>query len=121
MTRDLQTRTREFAIRVIRYVESFPRTRTAEIVGRQLVKSGTSVGANCREADKAESSRDFIHKIALASKECAESQYWLELSDAVDLGEKGELKWLSQESTELLAILVTIGHNAKRRLARSNR
>jgi four helix bundle protein len=103
------------AIKVIRFVDALPKAPAADIIGRQLVKSGTSVGANCREADKAESKRDFIHKIALASKECAETQYWLELAEAVGLGEPKIRRWLSRESTELLAILVTIGQTAKRR------
>ena len=72
-------------------------------------KSGTSIGANCREANRAESRNDFIHKIGIAEKEASETQYWLELIHEVDIGDR---RALLTESTELLAI-TSIGRTAK--------
>ncbi len=71
----------------------------------QLVKAGTSVGANYREANRGESRADFIHKIAIVEKECSESGYWLEICDEASLGDVEKWKWLLAESRELLCNL----------------
>ena len=78
-----------------------------------LVKAGTSVGANYREANRAQSRNDFIHKIAIVEKEASESQYWLEICDEANLGDPKQKKWLRQESGELLAIFTSAGRTAK--------
>ncbi|MFN2514183.1 MAG: four helix bundle protein, partial [Pyrinomonadaceae bacterium] len=72
-----------------------------------------SVGANYREANRAESRADFIHKIAIVEKECSESQYWLELCEEADLGNRDQRRWLLQESGELLAIFTSVGRSTK--------
>ena len=77
----------------------------------QLVKA--SVGANYREANRAQSRNDFIHKIAIVEKEASESQYWLEICDEANLGDPKQKKWLRQESGELLAIFTSAGRTAK--------
>ncbi len=100
---------------MIRFVGNLPRNRLAETLATQLLKSGTSVGANYREANRAESKSDFIHKIALVEKEAAETQYWLEIFDETDIGNTEARRWLLQESTSLLAIFTTIGKTAKSR------
>ena len=110
---DLETRTKALAIAVIRFVSAGKPSPAMQIVSRQLMRSATSVGANCREASRAESRRDVTHKIALAEKECAEMQYWLEICSAVNLGSQAGLKHLFAEATEVLAILVSIGRKAK--------
>ena len=80
MTKDeLKRRTRRFALEVIWLVDSLPRTRTTEIVGRQLLRSGTSVGANYRAACRARSPADFISKMGIVEEEADESIYWMEL------------------------------------------
>ena len=84
-------------------------------IGYQLLKSGASIGANYREANRAESRNDFIHKIALVEKEAAETQYWLELFDEANIGDPKERHWLLQESGELLAIFTSIGKTSKAR------
>ncbi len=84
-------------------------------MGYQVLKSGTSIGANYREANRAESKDDFIHKIALVEKEAAETQYWIELFDESNIGNPPECDWLLKESTELLAIFTSIGKTSKRR------
>jgi len=84
--RDLERRTLAFAVDVIRFVNTFGKSKPADVISYQLLKSGTSVGANYREANRAESRKDFAHKIGLAEKECAETQYWLEICQGVSIG-----------------------------------
>src|SRR5438034_8907616 len=76
---DLKLRTKRFALDVIRFVESLPSDETSRILGRQLLRSGTSVGANYRAARRAKSSADFISKMGNVEEEADESAYWLEL------------------------------------------
>ncbi len=83
------------------------------MLGYQLLKSGTSVGANYREARKAESNDDFIHKIGVVEKEANESKYWLELLCEADVGEKEEVMFLLQEASELVAMFTSSGKTAK--------
>jgi len=109
----LEERTKEFALRIIRFVAGLPKNKFADTLGYQLLKSGTSVGANYREANRAESKRDFVHKIGVVEKECSESQYWLELFESANIGNKDERRWLLKESGELLAIFTSIGKTAK--------
>jgi four helix bundle protein len=87
----------------------------SETLGVQLLRSGTSVGANYREANRAESKSDFIHKIALVEKEAAETQYWLVLFDETGIGNRQDRHWLLQEAASLLAIFTTIGKTSKSR------
>jgi len=116
MNRDeMEKRTREFALKVIRFVSRLPKNKVTDVMGYQLLKAGTSVGANYREANRSESHKDFIHKIGIVEKEASESQYWLELFDASNIGNKDELLWLLKESGELLAIFTSIGKTAKSR------
>ena len=110
---ELEKRTKAFALGVIRFVAGLPKNRISEVTGHQLLKAGTSIGANYREANRAESKNDFIHKIAIVEKESAETQYWLELCSEADIGEPQTRRWLLQESTELLAIFTAVGRNAK--------
>ena len=84
------------------------------MIGRQLLKSGTSIGANYREANRAYSKADFIHKVNLAEKEAAETVYWLEICMEAGLGTFAKIQGLAQEAKELLAILTTIGRNTKK-------
>jgi four helix bundle protein len=113
--RQLEERTLAFAVSVVRFVAAFGRSDAASVIGRQLLKSGTSIGANYREANRAESRDDFIHKTAIVVKEASETDYWLELCDRVDLGETQQRADLSREARELLAIFATINRNAKGR------
>jgi four helix bundle protein len=83
------------------------------VIGYQMVKAGTSIGANYREANRAESRNDFIHKVGIVEKEAAETQYWLELCEEGKLGDTDQRKWLLQESGELLAIFTRSGQTAK--------
>jgi len=116
----LEKRTKEFAIRIISFVATLPKNRVGDVIGYQLTDSGTSVGANYREANRAESRRDFIHKIGIVEKECAETEYWLELSQEANIGNPAERQWLLKESGELLAIFTRIGKTTKSRIKGPN-
>ena len=85
------------------------------MLGYQLLKAGTSIGANYREANRAQSKKDFIHKIAVVEKEAAETQYWLELCAEAEVGNDDQRRWLLKESGELLAIFTAAGKTAKTR------
>lgn len=85
-----------------------------EVIGRQLFKSGTSIGAHYREANRANSRADFTHKVNLAEKEAAETLYWLELCEEAGLGNLVAIRALKDEAQQLLAILVTIGRKSKK-------
>ncbi|HKN83226.1 MAG TPA: four helix bundle protein [Pyrinomonadaceae bacterium] len=110
---DLEKRTMQFAVRIIEFVGTLPKTKTGEVIEFQLVKAGTSVGANYREANRAESRNDFIHKLAIVEKESSESGYWLELCQQARLGNSELRQWLLQESKELLAIFTKAGRTSK--------
>jgi four helix bundle protein len=90
-------------------VNTLPRTIAGGKVAEQLVKSGTSIGANVEEADGAESKRDFIHKMSIARKEARETRYWLRIVRATGLSKDAqEIGYLLQESDELVRILSAI-------------
>jgi four helix bundle protein len=112
---ELEQRTLAFAIAVVRFVTAFPETAIARPIARQLLRAGTSIGANYREANRAESRDDFVHKTAIAEKEAAETDYWLEMCRQIPLGDPVVSDALSRESRELLAIFTTINRKAKRR------
>ena len=110
----LEERTLAFSVAVLRFAETLPNTAAARVVIAQLLRSATGIGANYREANRAESKADFIHKVALALKEAAETEYWLQLCVATPLGEPGSVQQLRAEADELIAILTTIRHKAAR-------
>ena len=111
--RELERRTKVFALRIVRFVGSLPKTKVAEVLGFQLLRSGTSIGANYREANRAESRSDFIHKIGVTEKEAAETQYWLEIFEELGIGQPEDRSWLLHESGELVAIFTSIGKTSK--------
>src|ERR1700690_1684239 len=85
--KQLEERTLVFAVAIVRYVSTFVHSEAAVIIERQLVKSGTSIGANYREANRAESREDFAHKTAVVVKEASETDYWMDLCARVDFGD----------------------------------
>ena len=107
--KELEKRTRDFAVRIINLSKALPNTPEARVIRTQMTKCGTSIGANYREANRARSKADFKNKIKICEGEASETQYWLEIIV--------KLKWLSwkkvksdyQECTELLAIFTSIG------------
>jgi four helix bundle protein len=113
MKTELEERTKKFAVQVVKTVAAFPKNAEGQIIGRQLLRAGTSIGANYREANRAESKNDFIHKIGVAEKEVAETIYWLEICHDIKLGDEKRIAELLNEAGQLLAILITIGRKAK--------
>ena len=110
---ELRERTRRFALAVIKLVEGLPHSRVADILGRQLLKSATSVGANYRAACKARSRADFISKITIVEEEADETQYWLELLLYSDITGSSALKEHLKEARELTAIFTASGKTAR--------
>lgn len=109
---EIQDRTFQFAVRMVKLVNRLPRTVAGIEVGRQLVRAATSVGTNLEEADAAESKADFIHKVGVAHKEAREARYWLRIVRA-SLLDDDEVASLLRESEELVRILNSIVHNAR--------
>lgn len=105
---DIQNRTFEFGIRIIKFVDKLPRTLAATEIGRQLLRSGTSIAANMEEAKGAESKSDFIHKVSIAYKEARETRLWLGMIHAAILPNSTEISARHQECDELIRILCTI-------------
>lgn len=111
---DLKKRTKQFALDIIRFVESLPKRRTAEILGNQLLRSGTAVGANYRSACRARSVADFISKMGIVEEEADESMFWMELLIASDLVRKEDLAALLDEADQMAAIAVSSIRTARK-------
>jgi four helix bundle protein len=103
---DLKNRTQEFALRVIHLTEALPSGGPGRVIGKQLLRSGTSVGANYRSACRARSRRDFLSKMGITLEEADESAYWLELVVKADLLPKARVEPLLKENDELVSIFV---------------
>ena len=99
-------RTKKFALRVIELTESLPKTRTADVIGRQLLRSGTSVGANYRSACRGKSVADVISKLAIVEEEADETAYWLELLIEANIAPENQIAELLRESDEIVAMTV---------------
>jgi len=112
---ELRTRTKAFALRIIHLYVSLPKTTEAQVLGRQVLRSGTSVGAHYREAQRAKSEADFISKIEGALQELDETAYWLELLVEAKIVGEDKLLPLMKETDELIAIFVTIVNKMKRK------
>ncbi|MDP3912030.1 MAG: four helix bundle protein [Gemmatimonadales bacterium] len=105
--RDLKERTKAFAVDIIRLVEHLPRGRAAEIIGKQLVRSGTSVAANYRAARRARSRKEFLAKMGIVEEEADESAFWLELLVDVQIAAPSVASRLRAEASQLVAITVS--------------
>lgn len=110
---DLRLRTKQFALRVIKLASRLPRSREGDVLGRQLLKSGTSVGANYREALRASSKKHFISIIEISLREADETLYWLELLAESGIVNASLLNDLQDECRQLLAILIATVKTAK--------
>src|SRR5262245_13433319 len=115
MDRDLRNRTKAFALRIIKLYSALPRRGDAQILGAQILKSGTSVGAHYREACRAKSDADLISKVEGALQELDETAYWLELIGEGEILSIKRLQPLHDEAEELMAIFVTIVTKVKRK------
>ena len=102
---ELRNRTKKFSVRIIKLVAALPRNRAGDVLGRQLLKSGTSIGANYREALRASSRRHFVTTQEIAAREGEETLYWLELLAESEVIKPSRLSDLTQECHEFVAIL----------------
>ena len=105
---DIQERTFTFGVRIIKFVDKLPRTLSATEIGKQLLRSGTSIAANMEEANGAESKSDFIHKVSIAYKEARETRMWLGMVKAAILPNAIEVTELHTECDEIVRILFAI-------------
>jgi len=106
--KDLAARTKAFARRIIRLYAALPKETAVQVLGRQVLRSGTSIGANYREANRARSKAEFIAKIGDCLKEADETAYWLELLADEKFVPSAKLTSLQDEASQLIAIFVTI-------------
>ena len=113
--RDLRERTKEFALRIVRMFSALPKTTEAQVLGKQVLRSGTSVGANYREAHRARSDAEFVSKIGDCLKELEETAYWLELLTDSGILPEPKLTSLIDETNQLTAIFTTISKKVKSR------
>jgi four helix bundle protein len=107
----------EFAVKVVLVAEKISNSKREFILTKQLIRSATSIGANCHEAEHAESKKDFIHKLSVALKEANETQYWLNLMKATNYLELNEFQELELLCTELIKMLTAIIKTSKQNLA----
>ncbi len=105
--RKLEKRTREFAVRIIRLSRTLPNTPEAKVIRTQITKSGTSIGANYREANRSRSKADFRNKIKICQSEASETQYWLEVIVKIKWLSWAKVKWEYDECSELLGIFTS--------------
>jgi four helix bundle protein len=113
MNEDLRARTKEFALRIIRMFAALPKSEVARVLGRQVLRSGTAVGANYREAYRARSRAEFVSKLGDCLKELEESAYWLELLVESACVSAPKMAAIQNETGELLAIFTSISKKTK--------
>jgi len=111
---DLKKRTKQFGLRVIRLVEALPRTQTTAVIGKQLLRCATSIGANYRAACRSKSKADFIAKLGIVEEEADESIYWLEMLVETKAVKPGSAAKLLKEAHELTAIIASSRITAKK-------
>ena len=111
--KQLEIRTKKFAISIIRLSSSLPNTPEGKVVRNQITKSGTSVGANYREANRSRSKADFTNKIKICESEASETSYWLEIIDEINWSETKSLQLILKESNEILAIFTSVASKLK--------
>jgi four helix bundle protein len=112
---DLKDRTKKFAVDVIRFCSRLPREQEFRVIGNQLIRCASSVGANYRSASRAKSKLDFIAKLGIVEEEADEACYWLELIEGLGMTEAKETVALKAEANQLVAIVV-----ASKKTARAN-
>ncbi|WP_269539335.1 four helix bundle protein [Cerasicoccus fimbriatus] len=111
--RDLSERTFQYARRVVRLFSALPKSTVAQVLGKQLLRSGTSVGANYREAERGRSKAEFISTMGICLRELNESEYWLQLLNAENIFPADKLEPIIAETKQLTAIFTTIIKKSK--------
>ncbi|MFN7117861.1 MAG: four helix bundle protein [Saprospiraceae bacterium] len=110
---DLKERTKQFALKIVNYVQSLPQNKITYRIGDQLLRSGTSVGSNTRASFRARSKKEYVAKLGIVIEEADESIFWLEILAGVALGNQEDTKKLKQEAEELTKIFVSIYNKYK--------
>jgi four helix bundle protein len=113
---DLRTRTSDFALKIIRLYISLPKTTEAQVIGKQFLRSGTSIGAHYREGYRAKSDADIVNKFETALQELDETDYWLDLLIRANITPAQKVDPVIKETNELIAIFVTIVTKIKARM-----
>lgn len=111
--KQLEFRTKKFAIEIIKLSTSLANTSECKVIKNQLTKSGTSVGANYREANRSRSKADFVNRIKICESEASETVYWLEIINELKWGKSTEVKLIIAEANEILALFTSIGKKLK--------
>ena len=111
--RQLEDRTKKFAISIIRLSSSLPNTTEGKVIKNQITKSGTSVGANYREANRSRSKADFSNKIRISESEASETVYWLEIISEIGWTNSEKIELILCEANEILALFTTISKSLK--------
>lgn len=111
---NLKLRTKQFALRIIRLVNSLPKNMVGNVLGKQLLRSGTGVGANYRSACRSRSAADFISRISIAEEEADESLFWMELLVESNVISESKALNLMQEANELVSIFVSSAKTARK-------
>jgi four helix bundle protein len=114
--KDLKIRTKSFSLRIVKMYAQLPKTTEAQVMGNQVLRSGTSVGVNYREAYRSRSDAEFVAKIGDCLKELDETEYWLELLVESEIVTSAKMADLLDETNQLIAILTTIAKNTKQRI-----
>ena len=114
----LKKRSKQFAIRIVKLFRSLPRSEDARILGKQVLRAGTSVAANYRAVCRARSKAEFIAKIGIVVEEADETVFWLELLVDTEIVRESRMRSLMDEANELLAIFAASQYTAKKRLMR---
>jgi four helix bundle protein len=119
VAKDLKDRTKKFAIDVIRFCMRLPREQEFRVIGHQLIRCASSVGANYRAASRARSKADFIAKLGIVEEEADEVCYWLEILEGIGMTEAREIDPLKSEANELISIIIASKKTARANLAKS--
>jgi four helix bundle protein len=113
-SRDLRVRTKAFALRIVRLYSALPKTTESQVLGKQMLRSGTSVGAHYREAKRARSTAEFVNKIEAGLQELEETIYWLQLLQDAEIIRASLLRGILKEAEELASIFVASAKTAKK-------
>jgi four helix bundle protein len=116
---ELKQRTKQFGLRVIRLIEALPTSKAGNVIGNQLLRCGTSVGANYRSACRARSKPDFVSKTGISIEEADEAMYWMEMLIEAGIVPKEKLTALMKEANEIVAILTASSKTAQAALRRA--
>jgi len=115
---ELKDRTKKLGLRVINLVNALPKSPSSDVIGRQLLRSGTSVGANYRAACRGKSKKDFVYKLEIAIEEADESLYWLELIVEAGILPEERLTALMQECDEIISILTASAKTTRKSVSK---